>query len=342
MRQNWFAATLGTITLAIGATVGMTWTPAGTSYAVAFKPPPGSASAPASPGGGTRGNSLFQSAPGRGSAPASPGGGTRGDFFKPTPGSANAPASPGGGTRGDFFSPAPGRESAPASPGGGTRGSTFTPPTNNVTPQGSVPGAAAADAQDGDLSRSNAYGVTYSPAGLEVPAMLAVMPESFYGTTLEARPTILVYAPASSASEAIFSIKDEAKNTLYQMVIAVPEQGGTMAIEIPAEAPELAVDRNYQWYVAMKLDNELSPASPFVNGWVKRIMPNAELTVALTSGDKLSNAEALGANGIWYDTVAQLATLQEMQNDEIISGHWYELLASVGLADIADAPIAMR
>lgn len=169
---------------------------------------------------------------------------------------------------------------------------------------------------------------------------MAITPDSFFGTTLEARPTILVYIPASNAQEAIFSLKDEAKELVFQMTVAVPSQGGVVAVEMPESAPELAVDANYQWYVAIKLDNELTPASPFVDGWVKRITPSSELAASL-AGEGLADIEALGANGVWYDTAAQLAMLNSEQADEAISGHWYELLESVGLEEVATAPIVM-
>ncbi|MEL6815793.1 MAG: DUF928 domain-containing protein, partial [Cyanobacteria bacterium J06598_3] len=190
-------------------------------------------------------------------------------------------------------------------------------------------------------SQSNSYGDTnYSVDGLSVASMMAITPESFYGTTLEARPTILVYVPASNAQEAVFSLKDEAKEMVFQMTVAVPAQGGVIAVEMPESAPELAVDANYQWYVAIKLDNELSPASPFVDGWVKRIAPSLELADAL-GGEGIADIEALGANGVWYDTAAQLALLNSAQADEAIAGHWFELLESVGLEEVATVPIVM-
>ena len=334
MKQSWFAGTLSAV-----MAMGLVWTQAGAAYAVSFEPPNGSA--PRGTGGASRGG-FFTPPPGSATPREGVGGASRGNLFTPDAENAKPKRGTGGATRGELFIP-PTNDSMPrvntngASGGATRRGDFFTPPPRNAAPQSSSGGATRGE----ESSRGNTYGVTYSPAGLAVPSMLAVLPDSFYGTTLEARPTILVYAPVSNAEEVIFSIKDEAKNMVYQTAIAVPESGGVMAIAMPADAPELAIDQNYQWYAAIKLDGELSPASPFVDGWVKRIAPSPELTIALATGNALSDAEALGANGIWYDTAAQLALLQEPADDEAIAGHWYELLESVGLADIASAPIAM-
>ena len=169
--------------------------------------------------------------------------------------------------------------------------------------------------------------------------MLAVMPDSFFGKTIEARPTILVYVPASDASEAVFSIKDEVKNSVYEMTVPVPSSGGVVAVELPASAPELTVNQNYQWYLALKVDGQLEPASPFVDGWVKRVNMSSDMAAA--GNDAISEIEALGSNGIWYDTAAKLASLKVVEEGEATAHHWYELLESVGLADIATVPIVM-
>ncbi|MEO1510259.1 MAG: DUF928 domain-containing protein [Cyanobacteria bacterium J06633_23] len=249
-----------------------------------------------------------------------------------------------------LFTP-PTENSAPRSAtGGASRGSFFVPPTDNTAPQGSTGGASrglfdgpeTAVAANSGNDRSNIYGEMILPTGSSAAAsMLAVLPESFYGTTLEARPTILVYVPASNADTAVFSLKNEAKETVYNMAISIPEAGGVVAIEMPAEAPELKVSEYYQWYVAVQLDGELTPASPYVDGWIKRIEPSADMDVALDEGDALAKIAALGANGVWYDTAAQLASLQGVPANETMASHWYELLESVGLADIAAAPIVM-
>ncbi|NJM99623.1 MAG: DUF928 domain-containing protein, partial [Phormidesmis sp. RL_2_1] len=129
----------------------------------------------------------------------------------------------GGASRGNFFTP-PADNSAPRSAtGGASRGSFFIPPADdNTAPQGSTGGAsrgldsASSDWADeavvntSDTARSNIYGVTEAATLISAAAsMLAVMPESFYGTTLEARPTILVYVPASTADTAVFSLKQK-------------------------------------------------------------------------------------------------------------------------------------
>ncbi|MEL6553980.1 MAG: DUF928 domain-containing protein [Cyanobacteria bacterium J06621_11] len=326
MKHKWFAGTLGAVALVLGTA----WTQGNRVYAIGFEPPAEN-SAPREGSGGASRGSFFTPASDNAAPREATGGASRGGFFTPAPDN-NAPSeSTGGASRGDFFTPAPDNNAPSESAGGASRGDFFTPAPDNDMPSETTGGMSGG-------SRGNTYGVTDAAT---VASMLAVTPDSFYGTTLEARPTILVYVPASNASEAVFSLKTEDKDFVYQMMVAVPRGGGVVAVTLPAEAPELAVDQNYQWYLAMMLDNELSPASPFVDGWVKRISPSTELASRLELGEGLADVAQLGANGIWYDTVAQLARLNEAEASDEMAGHWYELLESVGLAEIAAAPVVL-
>ncbi|MEO1634173.1 MAG: DUF928 domain-containing protein [Cyanobacteria bacterium J06631_9] len=322
MKHNRFAATLGAVALLLGAA----WSQGGAAVAVGFTPPADNAA----PRSGT-------------------GGASRGGFFVPPAENSSPQSSTGGASRGGFFVPPAENSSPQSSTGGASRGSFFAPPTDNSSPQQGATGGASRTivtltgdhGLDGNAVHGNSYGATNSISALSHASMMAVMPESFYGTTLEARPTILVYVPASDANEAVFSLKDEARELIYQMTVAVPQNGGIVAVELPEAAPELAVNANYQWYLAMMLDGALSPASPFVDGWVKRIEPTETLANSLSEGEGLSDVAALGANGVWYDTVAQLAELQQVQSSDEIAGHWYELLESVGLSEVATAPLVL-
>jgi hypothetical protein len=185
------------------------------------------------------------------------------------------------------------------------------------------------------------YSLSPSTVGASEPtAIIALLPQSYFGTTVSDRPTILVYLPASTAKEAMFSLKDEAGNLKYQMTLPVSETAGIVTIALPPEAPALEIGKNYQWFLALKVDGRLSPNTPYVDGWVQRIQPNAELAKALQNPDLLKRATALGAQGVWYDCVAIMATLRTAQpSSETLGKNWSDLLASVGLQDITKAPI---
>lgn len=255
-------------------------------------------------------------------------GATHAVSFTPPPGRAAPQQSTGGASRSGFFILPPGRTAPQQSIGGASRGSFFTPPPGRIAPSQSASGA----------SRTNTYG-DYLTGGEGIRAMLALTPDSFYGTTLRDRPTILVYVPASSAREGVFGLNDDSQSLIYEVEVSVPAEGGIIAIELPESAPALEIEENYQWFFSLKLEGELTPASPFVSGWVQRIVPTAKQAQSLATDDLVSHIAALGSQGIWYDTAAELALLHANQPSEAIARHWEELLESVGLTELARAPI---
>ena len=302
------------------------------AHAVTFTPPATGGAPSQSTGGASRGN-FFVPATGRSAPSQSTGGASRGNFFAPAPGRTAPSQSTGGASRGHLFTPTPGRSAPSQAAGGASRGDLFKPATGNGSPTKTAGGA----------SRVGTYYLNPSMVGAGGPAaLIALLPQSFYGTTLSDRPTILVYLPASNAEKAVFSLKDEAGNMLYQTTISVAGKMGIIPVRLPADAPALAIGKNYQWFVALKLDGELNPSTPYVDGWIQRIQPNVEVAAAMQQGDLLQRATVLGKNGVWYDCVATLAALHAAQPDNAaLTQQWAELLSSVGLQDIKTMPVLM-
>ncbi|MBU7583820.1 MAG: DUF928 domain-containing protein [Nostoc sp. TH1S01] len=320
-KRRYLTSTLSIITLIASST----WASA---YAVTFTPPVKNSAPRDSTGGASRG-SIFVPSKGNSAPRQATGGASRGNFFTPNKGNSAPRQATGGASRGNLFTPNKGNSTPQQASGGASRGNLFTPKKDNNAPQQAYGGA----------SRLGTYYLNPSTVAATGPAaLIALLPESFYGTTISERPTILVYLPASNAEEAVFSLKDEVGNTQYQMSIPVAGKAGVMAVKIPADAPALVVGKNYQWFLALKVDGSLSPSTPYVDGWIERIQPTAELTTAMQQPDALQRAAAFGKNGVWYDCVATMATLQTAQpaNATVIK-QWQELLSSVSLKDIAQA-----
>ncbi|MBN3951636.1 MAG: DUF928 domain-containing protein [Nostoc sp. NMS7] len=264
-----------------------------------------------------------------GSPSQATGGASRGSMFTPTAGKGAPRQATGGASRGNLFTPAAGKGAPQQGSGGASYGDLFTPAAGKGTPQQGSGGA----------SRVGTYYLNPSTVSATEPAaLIALLPQNFYGTTVSERPTILVYLPASNAQEAVFSLKDEAGNLQHQMKIPVAGKTGVIAIKLPANAPALTVGKNYQWFLALKLGGQLSPSTPYVDGWVQRIQPSAELATAMQGQDALKRATTLGKNGVWYDCVATLAAVYTAQpNNATLRKQWEELLSSVSLKEIVTA-----
>jgi len=321
MKRQYLVCTLSLIALISSSS----WT---STHAVTFTPPPNSSTAPQGKGGASRGN-LFTPIPGKGAPNQARGGASRGKLFTPISGKGTPQKATGGASRGNLFTPVSGKGTPQQAAGGASRGKLFTPVAGKGTPQQANAGG----------SRVGTYYLNpLTVSGKEPAAIIALLPQNFYGTTVSAHPTILVYLPASNAQEAVFSLKDEAGNMQYQMKIPVTEKTGVMTIKLPTNAPALAVGKNYQWFLALKINGQLSPNTPYVDGWIQRIQPSDELATAIQDKDALKRATALGKNGVWYDCVSTLAaTYKAEPNNLNLRKQWEELLSSVSLQEIVTA-----
>jgi hypothetical protein len=258
------------------------------------------------------------------------GGASRGNLFTPFKGNGAPKQATGGASRGNLFTPFKGNGAPRQATGGASRGNLFTPVKGSGAPRQATGGASRST----DLLNPSTVAAT-SPA-----ALIALLPQNFYGTTVSERPTVMVYIPASNAREAVFSLKDESGQMYYKMTVSVAGKTGALAIKLPADAPALAVGKNYQWFLALKIDGQLNPSTPYVDGWIQRIQPSTELAQAMQEQNTLYRATAFGKHGVWYDCVTTLSTLHtEQPNNAIVTKQWQELLSSVNLKEIATTPV---
>ncbi|MDF5711119.1 MAG: DUF928 domain-containing protein [Nostoc sp. S4] len=324
MKRRYLVSTLSIIALLTSST----WDSA---YAVTFTPPINNGAPSQATGGASRG-SFFIPTSGKGAPSQATGGASRGSLFTPASGKGAPRQATGGASRGNLFTPSAGKGTPQQATGGASRGDLFTPASGKEVPQQASGGA----------SRVGTYYLNPSIGTAGPAALIALLPQSFYGTTVSEHPTILVYLPASNAEEAVFSLKDEAGNTQYQMTLAIAGKAGVIAVKLPTDAPTLAIGKNYHWFLAVKVDGQLSPSTPYVDGWIERIQPTAELTTAMQQKDALKRAAAFGKNGVWYDCVETLAALHSTQPTNVtLTKQWEELLSSVSLQEIATAKLVL-
>lgn len=322
MKRYGLAATIGLLALVASEMSGGQG-----AGAISFTPPAGSGAPGQSTGGASRGSSFTppsgQGAPSRGTSGAS-----RGSLFTPPSGQGAPSQGSSGAARGTLFQPAPAQGAPQGTASGASRGDLFTPASGQGAPTQTTGGSSRVGLSPLD------------PINSTPNAMLALLPQTFSGTTLMAQPTFLVYLPDSPAKTALFSLKDEAGNLVTQVTVPVSGEAGVLLIKLPTNAPALEIGKDYHWFLALKIDGNLSPSTPYVDGWIRRIQPTPELAAALNQPNELKRAEVLGKNGVWYDCVSTLAALRVQQPDRpTLQQNWSELLASVGLQEIGQAPM---
>jgi hypothetical protein len=207
---------------------------------------------------------------------------------------------------------------------------TFRPP-RILAPRDSTGGASRDSSSNNCLSAQTTN---------DKVSVTPVLPSSKIGFTVKERPTILVYIPQTTAKKALFSLQDEQAKNHYQTTINLPEKPGVMAIKLPQHVAALKTGKNYQWSLAMICSAQLEPDSPLVNGWIQRVQPPVHWKHQGHVSTSLELVSRLAKSGVWYDTASELARLKQAQpQNATITVSWQQLLDSVGLNAIADAPL---
>ncbi|MGB5710889.1 MAG: DUF928 domain-containing protein, partial [Waterburya sp.] len=168
----------------------------------------------------------------------------------------------------------------------------------------------------------------------------ALLPASTRGLTAASHPTILAYLPETDAQKVFFSWREENNQDHYQAILPIANRGGIISLNLPENAPPLEVGKNYQWAIAIMCDDRLQPDSPMVQGQVQRVELASAIESRLDNDISLNNAALYGETGLWYEMLATLAQLKTAQpNNQNLALNWSNLLSSVGLAEVAEAPL---
>jgi hypothetical protein len=120
------------------------------------------------------------------------------------------------------------------------------------------------------------------------PGFTVLLPEGTHiGRTTVGHPTLFVYVPATEATQALFSLQDEAGDSHYFTTIELTGEAGIVSLTLPKDAPTLEVGQNYlSFFVPIAPGGTLRPDSHTVTAWIKRVAPNAADYGSLAPLDK--------------------------------------------------------
>jgi hypothetical protein len=171
---------------------------------------------------------------------------------------------------------------------------------------------------------------------------IALVPETG-GVTVSEFPSFFFYIPEidgeSSEVTAFFSIVDE-NDKIYETQFNLPQIAGIIKIggtETAAKA-SLEIGKIYRWYLEIVGQEMLT--SEILVGTVQRVEADPELTEALKGAIPEDYPDLYIDAGIWYDSLSTLAELRQADPDNSnLKTRWQELLESVGIKAIADAPL---
>jgi len=165
--------------------------------------------------------------------------------------------------------------------------------------------------------------------------LVALMPESNYGLTEHAYPSVYFYLPETTAEHLKFVVFNESTNELmYEGRFKIDRSAGIASVGLPDNGIQqpLAVGEAYVWYVSV-ICNPADPSADVVTeGQIARVDPLVAATNATASELPALYAEA----GLWYDAIAASAQLKQTAEN---SNDWNALLDAVELDALIPADL---
>lgn len=171
--------------------------------------------------------------------------------------------------------------------------------------------------------------------------LTAIIPESEFGRTLSAHPSIFLYLPSTPEKTKMqFELVDENENLLYKQEFLGGGQEGIYRIDIPSYVTPLQEGKNYLWSFTLICNSTDLAASSVVGGWINRIENSQSLARQIQEVSPSDRLQKYTKELLWYDLIANLADLRQSDpNNPTFENTWANLLKEVGLNDLATAPL---
>jgi len=164
------------------------------------------------------------------------------------------------------------------------------------------------------------------------PATVSTHPTFFFNTQFNTAKTSIrarfVLYKAQGAQSADTDI-------IYKTSFMINGDSGIIKFTLPPNAPDLEVNRLYQWKLFTNVDSV-----EILKGFIQRVETSAELQEQINQAPASELAVIYAKAGIWFETVKALADqkLANPNNSEILS-QWSDLLSDVQLGGVVTQPI---
>lgn len=157
-----------------------------------------------------------------------------------------------------------------------------------------------------------------------------------WGLTTKGHPTFLFYVPYTQTlnQTAEFVLQDAEDNDVYRTTINLPQTPSIVSLSLESMSAPLKVGKMYHWYFKVRCQARSMSGPMFVEGWVQRIELKPNIAQQIAAAMPYEKIALYAENGIWYDTVADLAAMRSHFPDEALEADWQKLLQSVGLGSV--------
>jgi hypothetical protein len=198
--------------------------------------------------------------------------------------------------------------------------------------------------QEGLPSRRSGGGRRgFQEAAFLGPSLTALVPENEVGLTLTPKPTLYFYIPPLEAAQSFeFVVRDEQDNLFYATFLNPVSQSGILTLDLAEllNFPDLQANQNYHWYFSLIPDRDNRAEDTVVEGWIQHVTPSSKLQQQLKDDSSLEALSLYQSHGLWYDLLGRIVELRQANPQDVaLHDRWVQALESVGLENIAPAPL---
>ncbi|MEB3277597.1 MAG: DUF928 domain-containing protein [Lyngbya sp.] len=180
--------------------------------------------------------------------------------------------------------------------------------------------------------------------------LTALIPTTNWGETIAAHPTFWLYIPTRPAAVEFLLTEEDSEKVVYEGKFPITQGPGIVSFPLPETAPPLEEGKTYRWIFTFSCPSEQMststnsniPIPPTVSGVIARIAPSAELSQQLENASRGEKILLYAENGLWYETLTELAELRRTQpQNPQVAAQWLNLLQheAVKLNNIVQEPI---
>ncbi len=171
-------------------------------------------------------------------------------------------------------------------------------------------------------------------------SLVALIPEETVGINASASPKLFFYIPKVKAQKTLeFVLRNEQDELMYEAFLTTKGEG-IISVDIPADVQANLIERDtdYHWYLSMICNSKQRSRDIVVEGWMRQSAVDVVSQQELDT-NPVAQAELYQEQGYWFDALSVLASDRPFPEEEpMIKAKWSELLASVGLEELAAAP----
>ncbi|WP_175551029.1 DUF928 domain-containing protein [Spirulina major] len=160
-----------------------------------------------------------------------------------------------------------------------------------------------------------------------------------HGLTSTPFPTLYAYIPPSTAPTGFLTLINADLETIAQIPIDLPAQGGIVAVntaEVEPPLSPLVTAEWYEWHVTLICDAEIRIESE--PAFLMRVEPDSTFTDQQAAATAKALPVLFGQEGLWYDALAASFEYHgQVPEDEEWLPEWQQLLLDGNLDSVLEA-----